>query len=139
MYLVLTRELYRVVWYKNESAMAPEPLVARCGLSYGSDMVFVSPEVFLPLLTALTAFAAPVDDVDLNVSPAVDAVSLLDSVTTMTSAQVGAFTQYTYFASAGYCDPSVTKNWTCGANCNANPGFQPIASGGDGSIIQFCS
>jgi len=28
-------------------------------------------------------------------------------------------------------------NWSCGANCNANPRFLPIASGGDGAVIQF--
>ena len=120
-------------------------------------MVFVSVKVFFPVLAALTALAVPVDNVDSDVSPAVDisldsgpvvgvdatsdvdAVSLLDSVTPMSGAQVGAVTPYTYYASAGYCNPSVTKNWTCGTNCNANPGFRPIASGGDGSITQFCS
>jgi len=116
-------------------------------------MVFVDAKVFLPLLAALTALAAPVDDVSSNVSPAadvsvesdpvvdidVDAMSLLAPVTPMTSAQVDAFAPYTYYTSAGYCNPSVTRSWTCGANCNANPGFRPIASGGDGSVIQFCS
>jgi len=56
----------------------------------------------------------------------------------MTPAQVNAFRPYTYYASAGYCNPSVTRAWTCGSNCNANPGFRPIDSGGDGSGIQFC-
>ena len=137
--------------------MAPRLFAVRlCYSSYGSDMVIVGAKVFLPLLVALTALAAPVDDVDSNASPtvdlsvdsdptvgvddtaSVDAVSLLASVTPMTSAQVDALTPYTYYASSGYCNPSVTKNWTCGANCDANPGFRPIASGGDGSIIQFC-
>lgn len=116
-------------------------------------MVFVDTKVFLPLLAALAALATPVDNFDSNVSPAadvsvdsdpvvevnVDAVSLLAPVTPMTSAQVDALTPYTYYTSAGYCNPSVTRSWTCGANCDANPGFRPIASGGDGSLIQFCS
>jgi hypothetical protein len=103
-------------------------------------MVFVNAKLFLPLLAALTALAVPVDNVDSNVSPAVDISidAVLASVTDMTSAQVDALTPYTYYTSAGYCEPSVTENWTCGANCNANPGFQPIASGGDGIITQFC-
>jgi hypothetical protein len=25
------------------------------------------------------------------------------------------------------------------ANCNANSGFQPIAAGGDGAVVQFCT
>lgn len=120
-------------------------------------MVFVDTKVFFPLLTALTALAAPVDNVYRRVSPVVDvvvrsdppvgadaapdidAVSLLAAITPMTSDQVNALTPYTYYASAGSCNPSVTKTWTCGANCNATPGFQPIASGGDGASTQFCS
>jgi len=113
-------------------------------------MVFVNAKVLLPLLTALTAFAAPIDNANSAVSPAVDvavdsdptvdieAATLLAGVTPMTSAQVTALTPYTYYASAGYCNPSVTKTWTCGANCNANSGFRPIASGGDGVTTQFC-
>ena len=106
------------------------------------------------LLAALTVLAAPVDNDDSNISRAVhvsadsdlvnatpnfDDVSLFNFGTPMTSAQVDALTPYTYYASAGYCNPSVTQSWTCGATCSANPGLQPIASGGDGSIIQFCS
>ena len=110
-------------------------------------MVFVNTKVLLPLLAALTALAAPVDNVNSTVSPVVDVAVdfkpavdvLLAGVTAMTSAQVNALTPYTYYASAGYCNPSVTRTWTCGANCNANSGFRPIASGGDGSSTQFCS
>ena len=102
-------------------------------------MVFGNARVSFLLLTALTALAVPVDNVDSDASPEVDTVSLVDPVTPMTSAQVDALTPYTYFASTGYCNPSVTENWSCGANCDANPGFRPVASGGDGSLIQFCS
>ncbi|KAF9443746.1 lipase class 3 family protein [Macrolepiota fuliginosa MF-IS2] len=59
------------------------------------------------------------------------------SITALTSAQISAFTPFTHFASTGYCNPSVTLTWTCGANCNANPDFIPVASGGDGSSVQF--
>ena len=97
-------------------------------------MVLANAKVFLPLLATLSALAAPVDDVDSSGSAAA-----LAGVTPMSIAQVNALTPYTYYASAGYCNPSVTKTWKCGANCDANPGFRPIASGGDGSIIQFCS
>jgi len=59
------------------------------------------------------------------------------SITTLSQAQITAFKPYTFFASAAYCDPSTTINWSCGANCEANPGFEPIASGGDGDGTQF--
>ncbi len=37
-----------------------------------------------------------------------------EAITTLTSAQVSAFTPFTYFASAAYCNPSTTISWTCG-------------------------
>lgn len=60
------------------------------------------------------------------------------AITTLTPAQISAFKPFTFYASAGYCDPSTTLSWSCGANCNANPTFKPIASGGDGVETQFC-
>ena len=106
-------------------------------------MVFVNTNILLLLLTSLTVLAAPASNVDTGVSPAIDddlspADASPTEITVMTSTQVNAFTPYTYYASAGFCSPSVTLTWTCGANCNANPGFKPIASGGDGSTTQFC-
>lgn len=58
-------------------------------------------------------------------------------VTTLSDAEVAAFAPFTHYASTAYCDPSTTATWTCGANCDANPGFQPIASGGNGGTEQF--
>lgn len=60
------------------------------------------------------------------------------SVTTLTTAQISALTPYTYYASTGYCTPAATLAWTCGTNCAANSGFKPVASGGDGSVTQYC-
>lgn len=60
------------------------------------------------------------------------------SITALTSAQISAFKPYSFYAAAAYCNPSVTATWTCGTNCNANPGFKPVASGGDGDETQFC-
>lgn len=74
------------------------------------------------------------------------------AVTILTSAQVNAFTTYTYYTSKGYCSPTTTINWPCGSNkknsgwyaaltsipptnCNQNPKFLPTASGGDGTTI----
>lgn len=78
------------------------------------------------------------------------------SITALTAAQISAFKPFSFFAATAYCNPSVTRTWTCGgksdladpccpcfiikllANCNGNPDFIPVASGGDGSSVQFC-
>ncbi|KAJ7497940.1 lipase [Mycena galericulata] len=59
------------------------------------------------------------------------------AITALSSSQVSAFLPYTYYAAAGYCSPATTLAWDCGANCEANAGFQPVASGGDGDAVQF--
>ncbi|KAI5123192.1 hypothetical protein M0805_003959 [Coniferiporia weirii] len=64
-------------------------------------------------------------------------ISKKQTITTLSPSQVSAFKPYSYFASTAYCSPDTTINWTCGANCNANAGFLPTASGGDGSDVQF--
>lgn len=78
--------------------------------------------------------------VALLVGAVVDAAPNLQkrqSITTLSSSQVSAFTPYTWYASAGYCSPSTTLTWTCGTNCQANSGFEPVASGGDGDSTQY--
>ncbi|THH12072.1 hypothetical protein EW145_g246 [Phellinidium pouzarii] len=60
------------------------------------------------------------------------------SITTLSTAQITAFKPFTFFAGAANCDPSTTINWSCGTNCDANTGFLPTASGGDGTDTQFC-
>lgn len=59
-------------------------------------------------------------------------------VAPLTAPEVSSFKPYTYFASAGYCDPKDIRTWSCGRNCDANPGFKPVAAGGDGVVTQFC-
>ncbi|KAI8974839.1 lipase [Trametes punicea] len=59
------------------------------------------------------------------------------AITTLSQSQVTAFRPYTHYASAGYCAPAATLAWDCGANCQANPSFIPVASGGDGDETQF--
>ena len=41
-------------------------------------------------------------------------LSSRQSITALTTAQISAFTPYTYYASAGYCTPSQTLAWNCG-------------------------
>ncbi|KAJ7777400.1 Alpha/Beta hydrolase protein [Mycena metata] len=59
------------------------------------------------------------------------------AITSLSAAQIAAYKPYTFYAAAGYCEPATTLAWDCGANCEANPGFQPVASGGDGDATQF--
>jgi len=59
------------------------------------------------------------------------------SITALSQSQITTLTPYTWYASAGYCSASETANWSCGANCEANPSFEPVASGGDGDGTQY--
>ena len=78
-------------------------------------------------------------------------------ITALSSSQIASYAPFTHFASTAYCAPSTTLDWSCGGesfaspfycpmtdctpllvNCQANPDFQPVASGGDGDAIQFC-
>ena len=88
-------------------------------------MVFLTAGL-VALASALSAFAAP-------------ALQTRQSITTLSTSQIEVFKPFTFFASAGYCQPSATLAWNCGANCEANPTFEPVASGGDGDKVQFCA
>ncbi|KAI0075336.1 lipase class 3 family protein [Panus rudis PR-1116 ss-1] len=59
------------------------------------------------------------------------------AITTLSASQVSSFKPFTFYASAAYCQPANTLAWNCGVNCQANPTFEPIASGGDGDATQF--
>ncbi|KAI0739453.1 lipase [Daedaleopsis nitida] len=59
------------------------------------------------------------------------------TISALSASQITAFRPYTHYAGAGYCLPSSTLAWKCGANCQANPQFVPVASGGDGNETQF--
>ncbi|KAM5544646.1 hypothetical protein V8D89_001544 [Ganoderma adspersum] len=59
------------------------------------------------------------------------------AITALSTTQITAFRPYTHYASTAFCSPNVTRTWTCGANCQANPSFEPIAAGGDGAVTQF--
>ncbi|KAK1221310.1 hypothetical protein PQX77_015882 [Marasmius sp. AFHP31] len=78
---------------------------------------------FLALFAAV-AFASPVAE-------------KRQSITILSSAQVSSYKPYSFFAAAAYCKPANTKAWNCGTNCNARPGFKPVASGGDGGDVQY--
>ncbi|KAI0636124.1 lipase [Trametes polyzona] len=59
------------------------------------------------------------------------------TISVLTQPQIAAFKPYTHYASTAYCKPNTTLHWDCGSNCQANPTFVPIASGGDGDLTQF--
>ena len=71
--------------------------------------------------------------------PASDSPTTGEVITSLPEAEIAKFKPYSYYASTGNCNPSLTRNWTCGTNCEANPTFEPVASGGDGDTVQFCS
>ncbi|TBU40517.1 hypothetical protein BD309DRAFT_982417 [Dichomitus squalens] len=59
------------------------------------------------------------------------------AITALSTAQIAAFSPYTHYAGTASCSPESTLAWDCGATCEANPSFEPVASGGDGAINQF--
>ncbi|KAJ6485721.1 lipase [Mycena sanguinolenta] len=73
-----------------------------------------------------------------SLAAAAPSLSARQAITSLSSAQISAFTPYSFYAAAGYCSPASTLAWNCGTNCvGANPNFRPIASGGDGDSVQF--
>lgn len=92
-----------------------------------------------------------------TVGQAFPLLAVRQGITALSISQIDFYNPYTWFASAAYCTPSTTSKWSCGcrfsnilifvesgvnpyliADCQANPGFAPIASGGDSTIIQYC-
>ncbi|KAF7358425.1 Lipase-3 domain-containing protein [Mycena venus] len=78
------------------------------------------------IVLALSAFAI-----------AAPSLSVRQSITTLSAAKISAFKPYTFYAAAAYCSSASTLTWECGVPCDANPDFEPVASGGDGTVIQF--
>ncbi|CAE6464733.1 unnamed protein product [Rhizoctonia solani] len=58
-------------------------------------------------------------------------------VTTLTAAQIAAYSPYALLSRAGYCPASKTATWSCGASCSALPGMVVYASGGDGVVTPY--
>lgn len=65
------------------------------------------------------------------------ALEARQSTYTLSATTVATYKPYTYYAAVAYCQPAKTIAWNCGAKCNANSGFRPIASGGDGAVTQY--
>ena len=108
--------------------------------------------LLLPYLASLAyAIAVPRDSAEVE--------ARATAVTTLSAAQLAAYTPYTQLARAAYCPSSKIKNWGCGGvyfslirfsinwsdiscssleACKAIPGFQPTVTGGDGNDVQLC-
>ncbi|GJE91299.1 lipase family protein [Phanerochaete sordida] len=69
--------------------------------------------------------------------PAPQRLAARQTISALSTSQISSYKPYSYYASAGYCAASATADWNCGANCEANPSFIPIASGGDGDDVQY--
>ena len=74
-----------------------------------------------------------------SAAPVLQSKRQADNITALSTAQVSAFRPYSYYATTGYCRPNETITWSCGTNCDANPDFIPVASGGDGDSVQNCA
>jgi hypothetical protein len=111
-------------------------------------MLYLRTAFLLTALTLVNALVAPNyrnelgEKLDPEVKAALDAkdrenMAKSPAVSVLSAAQVAAFKPYSYYAATAYCQPANTLAWNCGANCNANSGFLPTASGGDGNGVQF--
>lgn len=77
-------------------------------------------------------------------------------VTALSIEAISAYTPFTQFARAVYCNPRETSTWTCGEYldhlclcsiltdenldaCRANPDFQPTLTGGNGAGVPYCA
>ncbi|KAH7091710.1 alpha/beta-hydrolase [Auriculariales sp. MPI-PUGE-AT-0066] len=59
------------------------------------------------------------------------------ATTTLTQANIDAFTPFTHIAAVSYCPLTQTKTWACGSHCEATPEFVPTAVGGNGGNTPF--
>ncbi|KAG8833346.1 hypothetical protein FRC20_007695, partial [Serendipita sp. 405] len=87
--------------------------------------------LFVTLLSWLLALVGITQAVPASI------VERTDSISVLSKEQVNSFSTYTLFASASYCPPLLIQNWICGPACAKLPGFKPVASGGDGGIVQY--
>lgn len=67
----------------------------------------------------------------------VHALVARQNIAPLSTSQIDAFTPYSYYAAAAYCRPAKSIHWDCGVNCDANPGFKPLAAGGDGDSVPY--
>ncbi|KAH8833454.1 lipase [Flagelloscypha sp. PMI_526] len=67
----------------------------------------------------------------------VQAIPMRRSTANLATADIEQFTPFTHWVGAASCPASVTKTWTCGPHCDAHPGFNTTAAGGNGGDTPF--
>ncbi|OBZ72588.1 Lipase [Grifola frondosa] len=95
-----------------------------CGFRRVMSPSFTLGAIILAALSVVRAIPTPV-------------VKARQAITALSQTQISSFKPYTHYASTAYCQPAATLAWNCGVNCQANPAFKPVASGGDGDVTQF--
>ncbi|KXN91092.1 Lipase [Leucoagaricus sp. SymC.cos] len=90
------------------------------------------------LLSFAAAFvsAAPVQENEETVTPNLTSLEKRATIP-LSSAQVASYKPYTFYAAVTGCGPSSIMAWDCGAKCDANSAFTPVAAGGDGGLVQY--
>jgi len=58
--------------------------------------------------------------------------------TLVPQAEVDSFGSSTHFAAIAYCGLGLIKDWACGKQCDATPGFETSLVGGDGGGTPNC-
>ena len=70
--------------------------------------------VALVAATVSSVFATPLpSEFDIL---ATDNLARRQGITQISAAEISSFKPFTFFASAAYCQPSTTINWSCGGN-----------------------
>ncbi|PIL24851.1 hypothetical protein GSI_12737 [Ganoderma sinense ZZ0214-1] len=96
----------------------------------------MTPAFSFALLAALVALAPGI-----HAAPAATSIPGLlahqDDIIPLSPEEIGVFKPYTWYARTTACNLSAIMEGDCGTNCEANPTFKPIATGGDGDDTQF--
>ena len=96
-------------------------------------MAPTSPFAFLLTLISLTTSIHAIHEPSILL-PRQDA-----TIAPLTPSQIAAFKPYTCYSATTACNISSIMDWGCGDNCDANPNFNPVATGGDGEKTPFCT
>ena len=114
-YIPVTQELYR--WTKNSLYIWPlNPLHianSKHPSSKGTQKMLAACFILASLLIYIGSAAPAPDLKPLQFSES-------QNITPLNTAQISVFTPFMYFASAAYCNPNTTINWSCGGTCSVS-------------------
>ncbi|KAF8484177.1 alpha/beta-hydrolase [Gautieria morchelliformis] len=89
----------------------------------------MAPHVILSVLLALSTRVNAVPIFGIGNTKSHAAVSILST------AQTDPFVKPARFSQIAYCSPQAVLSWNCGPACDALPGIEPIAAGGDDGLV----